>query len=207
MTLEITLGFEDEPTSGVGLLPLIYGGLRIEIDGAELMRYHNQETLSEEVKQRDQYNMEWHDASGDILSVEPYHFKGEYLSVDLGNLTDAFLECVRTPQEEYKEIPAELKKIESEIVLSYLDSERLRIAFQDRMTGPDERKRYPTDRVACGYPVNVDNFRTELIDCYETLLEYVNTGVGSRSDHAVENTCAELKRRLESLREVQGSNL
>lgn len=64
MTLEITLGFEDEPTSEVGLLPLIYGGFRIEIDGAELTRYRNQETLSEEVKQRDQYDMEWHDASG-----------------------------------------------------------------------------------------------------------------------------------------------
>ena len=171
MSVTIEIGFEGEPSESARELPIVYGGLRIEVNGRELTRYQNQKEMSEEVAQREQYEMTWYDEVGEELSVDPYHFKGEYVTVDLGRLSDAFIECVQLSPDEYREVPASLAKTASDIVFSYIDAEHLRIAFQNRKPNRDTHR--PSMEVACGYSVSRAEFCDELIASNEALLSHL----------------------------------
>lgn len=204
MSVTIEIGFEGEPSESARELPMVYGGLRIEVDGDELTRYQNQTELSKELKQREQYEMTWYDESGDELPVAPYYFKGEYLAVDLGRLSDAFIKSVQLSSDEYREIPASLEKTASEIVFSYIDAEHVRVAFQNRKPNRDARQ--PPMEAACGYSVAQADFCDELIASNEALLshlEHMEEEADIREDSPIKKVREGTQSAIDALKGIQ----
>lgn len=199
MDVNIDIVFENKPSEDVPHIPLIYGGLRIEVNGCEVTRYCNQQELSKDVKEREQFESNWYDECGNIIPVEPYYFKGEFLSVNIGQISESFIEAVQSSPNSYKEIPVSFEKIDPIIVFSYISDEHLRIAFQNRTS-----KGHQTPiEVARGYAVSKVDLCNELINCYHTIFSYLDCRADMREYSNDERIKSGLRSELDELKDIK----
>lgn len=152
------------------------GGIRIEADDAEITRYENQNELNEDaVEDETRGPRNWFTYSGDSLSERGYYdYKGYQLFTHLRDLLTTLLEIEEKQGRRFDEKIIELHEVEEVFVLSYLDGEFVRCAFQNRYG--QGGKINPTTKAALGYAVELEELCEEMVRCGRELLEYMRRG-------------------------------
>lgn len=165
MTVQITVGFYDPPTDPAAF-PGEWGSVRIVVDGKPLTKYRDHE-------QWERWGPHF-DADGEELDWPKAEYVGEDIGTALGALHDAFVRFQSEDVERYEEVPAEIRdpSTRSVVVLSFVDGERARIAFQP-IRESDYDGHY-VDNSLLGYIVDPDELCRELVGCYREWQRYVD---------------------------------
>ena len=175
MSVHMSIAFEN-PTPESLAPGTTKGGIRIEVDGAEMTRYENQNALNIEASQDEmRESRNWFTHSGDLLSERGYYdYKGYHLFTHLRDLLTTLIDLKETQGRRFEEKIVQLHEVEEVLVLSYLDGELVRYAFQNRY-GRGGRVN-PTTKAALGYAVDLDELCKEMIRCGRELIEYMRRG-------------------------------
>lgn len=174
-SVSVSIAFE-KPTPDSLALGAMRGGIRIDVGGAEMTRYENQNELNEgAVEDETRKPRNWFTYSGESLSKSGYYdYKGSQLFTHLRDLLTALIEIKEKQGCRFDEVVIELHEVEEVLVLSYLDGELVRCAFQNRYGR--ESTINPTTKAALGYAIELDALSQEMIRCGRELLEYMHRG-------------------------------
>lgn len=142
----------------------IYGGIKIAIDDYELTRYESQQTLEEEYNQN-------------------YEYKGEYPFPILRNLLSGTLDLAyeRVDPTKSTELRIELYEAMGYIVVSWITTTRVRIAFQYVPTGASVEPAVPV-RSAVGFAVKIKVLVKAVLEASEKLMNYIEKSNIERGD-------------------------
>lgn len=173
MTVTITIGFLAPPEAPYAF-PGGGGSIRVAIDGDVLTKYEGVDPAETEE--------ELYDVDGNELDHSVDEFTGENLAFALGNLHDALVRFQTGDFDRYEEVPAEVKDPSSRsvFVLSFVDGDRTRIAFQP-LAAKFYSDRY-RDGSLRGYVVHPDDLCRELIDCYREWKRFVGNAYPDHED-------------------------
>lgn len=122
------------------------------------------------------------DATGEQVDDPTAEFTGEYLDFILSNLQEALVRFQSGDFDRYEEVPAKVSDPthENVFVLSFVDGERVRIAYQ-----PLEAQFYTPripDAALRGYIVDPDDLCRELADCYREWKRFVDNAYPDHED-------------------------
>lgn len=175
MGVQVSIAFENRTPESLAPSTM-KGGIRIEVDGTEVTRYENQNKLNEEAS-RDEMreSRNWFTYSGNLLSERGYYdYKGYHLFTHLRDLLTTLIDLKETQGGRFEETIVQFHEVEEVLVLSYLDGELIRCAFQNKYGR--EGKVNPTTKAALGYAVDLDELCKEMVCCGRELIEYMRRG-------------------------------
>lgn len=198
MTVDFRIGFLAPPEEPFAF-PGGEGTIRIAIDGEVL-------TESNGVDPSDSWEA-LYDATGEQVDDPTAEFTGEYLDFLLSNLQEALVRFQSGDFDRYEEVPAKVSDPthENVFVLSFVDGERVRIAYQ-----PLEAQFYTLripDAALRGYIVDPDDLCRELADCYREWKRFIDNAYPDHPDFRgadIPEFKAELDERISELEALVG---
>jgi hypothetical protein len=163
-TVSIDVEFSEENPKSVESIQQLYGGIKITVDDCELTRYESQQRLEEEYNQN-------------------YEYKGEYPFPVLRNLLSGALDFVHKRVDPTKptESRIELYEAMGYIVMSWITTDKVRIAFQYVPTGASVEPTVPV-RSAVGFAVEINVLVEAVLEASEKLMNYIKNSSIDRGD-------------------------
>jgi hypothetical protein len=194
LTVTITIGFEQPPTENIGGAALTYGGIRVHVDGRELTKLEDEDGYRRQSENRPRY-----DSRGNVLDAEFHEFKGEFIAPIISKLLDTLI-FVANQTDRFPEQTVQLTGTGGNLlVISYLDGEHVRFAFQKKYGGENYNHHPPLDN-QIGYAVGFDELCQEVIVAAEEYLTF--TEIAGHEGEQVET----IEERVDTLRSRSSLN-
>lgn len=197
MSVSIEIAFERPPKEGIRNFPMVYGRIQISVDDEIVTRYTVPEAYDPQPSEFQIYAKD-----GTPIDMRQFECVGEFLPDNLSSLVEGVETLISGSYERFEEIPIRIGDSaggREVLVLSHLDGEVARLAFQSRRDRDESTEwPYPATGAAVGYAVNPTELCDELRRCHEEYLSYVETGFRALEDRPQDGELDEFREDIEA---------